>query len=452
MTRLFFDNALLPDGWAQDVLIDVGCHGRLDQVLAGSTPDGADHHGRVAVPGMPNLHSHAFQRAMAGLAESRGPGEDSFWTWRQAMYRFVAHLTPEDLTAIASQLYVEMLEAGFTSVAEFHYLHHDPGGQPYDDIGEMAAALAEAATTTGIGMTFLPVFYANCGFGGQPPEDGQRRFINTPERYADLHQRICGIARTLPDAAVGIAPHSLRAVTPESLNDILKIGADGPVHIHIAEQIKEVEECKQWSGQRPVQWLLDHVQVDPRWCLVHATHLSAAERQGIAASGAVAGLCPITEANLGDGIFDGVNYINDSGRFGIGSDSNILISVAEELRVLEYSQRLRDQGRNLLVTEGSTGRSLYERSLAGGTQAVGRKVGKLEVGYRADIVTLDTDHPALICRAGDAWLDGWIFATDNQVVSNVWVGGRHMVQAGRHIGRDQARAGFRKTIGRILDT
>jgi len=452
MTRLFFNHALLPDGWATGVRIDVDDRGWIERVTTGSTPDDASPHDHIAVPGMPNLHSHAFQRAMAGLAETRGPGEDSFWTWRQAMYRFVAQLTPQDLTAIASQLYVEMLEAGFTSVAEFHYLHHDPNGQPYDDIGEMAAALAEAATATGIGMTFLPVFYANCGFGGQAPEDGQQRFITTPERYGRLHQRICEIARTLPDAAVGTAPHSLRAVTPESLSEILEIGPGAPVHIHIAEQVKEVAECKQWSGQRPVQWLLDHVQVDPRWCLVHATHLTASERQGIAASGAVAGLCPVTEANLGDGIFDGVNYLEDGGRFGIGSDSNIRISVAEELRGLEYSQRLRDQGRNLLVRDGSTGRSLYERSLAGGAQAVGRKVDKLEPGYRADIVGLDVDHPALFCREDDAWLDGWIFVGGERVVSNVWSGGRHVVQDGRHVTRERAQAAFKQTIQRILKT
>ena len=450
MTQLFFDNALLPDGWAKNVRIDVDDQDRICQIIPESNPDGADHHDHIAVPGMPNLHSHAFQRAMAGLAEIKGPGEDSFWTWRQAMYRFVAELTPEDLRAIASQLYVEMLEAGFTSVAEFHYLHHDPNGHPYDDIGEMAEALAEASKTIGIGMTFLPVFYANCGFGGQAPELGQRRFINSPERYGALHSRICEIARTLPDAVVGITPHSLRAVTPESLGEIIALGTDAPVHIHIAEQMKEVEECVHWSGQRPVEWLLDHVDVDQRWCLVHATHLTDDERRGIANSTAIAGLCPITEANLGDGIFDGVNYLGDGGRFGIGSDSNILISVVEELRVLEYSQRLRDQGRNLLTTEGSNGRSLYDRSLVGGAQAVGRKVGKFEAGYRADIMTLDADHPSLICRDGDSWLDGWIFAGDNRVVSNVWVGGRQMVQDGQHMARDRTRRDFRQSIERIL--
>ena len=384
MTHLFFDNALLPDGWARDVRIDVDSRGDIERVTPDAQPGdfdpsrmignfdpsrmiGNEHrHGRIAVAGMPNLHSHAFQRAMAGLAETRTAGDDSFWTWRQTMYRFVNHLTPEDLKAIATRLYIEMLEAGFTSVAEFHYLHHTPAGQPYDDIGEMAGAIAAAASETGIGMTLLPVFYANSGFGGQLPEPDQRRFVNSPDRFAILHRRIREIAVTVADAAVGIAPHSLRAVTPESLNEVTAVGSDGPVHIHIAEQMKEVDECLDWSGQRPVAWLLDHVNLTRQWCLVHATHMTAVETRGLAASGAVAGLCPITEANLGDGIFDGVAYMAGGGAFGIGSDSNILVSVAEELRTLEYSQRLRDQGRNLLTTAGSTGRSLYDRALAGG--------------------------------------------------------------------------------------
>ncbi len=451
MTSLFFDNALLPSGWATDVRVDVDKDGWIKQITPGASADGTGHHDHIAVPGMPNLHSHAFQRAMAGLAETRGPGEDSFWTWRQAMYRFVEQLTPEDLGAVAGQLYVEMLEAGFTSVGEFHYLHHDQSGQPYDDIGEMAGAIASAASDSDIGMTFLPVFYAHNGFAGAAPADGQRRFINSPERYALLHNRITEIATALPDATVGITPHSLRAVTPESLNAILSLDNACPVHIHIAEQVREVEECVQWCGQRPVEWLLEHVGIDERWCLVHATHLTAEERTGIAKSGAVAGLCPITEANLGDGIFDGVNYVNEGGRYGIGSDSNIYISVAEELRVLEYSQRLRDQGRNRMTNSGSTGRALFEKSLAGGAQAVGRKVGKLETGYRADIVALDADHPALISRNDDDWLDGWVFAGDNQLVSNVWVGGKHVVTGGRHTERDKVRAGYHKTIERILN-
>jgi formimidoylglutamate deiminase len=452
MTTLFFTNALLPGGWAKDVRINVDNAGWISSITvdAGAHHSAADAH--IALPGMPNLHSHAFQRAMAGLAEIKSSDGDSFWTWRQAMYRFVEQVTPDDLLAISTQLYCEMLEAGFTSVAEFHYLHHDQTGKPYGDIGEMTKAIAGAANETGIGLTMLPVFYANSGVGGKPPAEGQRRFINSPDSYEKLFARAEDILKSLPDAAVGITPHSLRAVTPQSLNQVLSLSEKCPVHIHIAEQIKEVDELLSWSGQRPVEWLLDHANVDQRWCLIHATHLTAAERQGIAHRNAVVGLCPITEANLGDGIFDGVNYLGEGGQFGIGSDSNVRISVAEELRSLEYSQRLRDQGRNLLVTDGSTGRSLFDNAVRGGAQASGRKIGKLEVGYRADIITLDDSNPTLIGRSGDEWLDSWIFAGDNQVVSDVWVGGKHMVINGNHTSRDHARISFKKTIERITAT
>ncbi len=450
MTSLFFDNALLPDGWAKSVTLTVDKKGWITDVSTDEPPSDTPSNAYIAVPGMPNLHSHAFQRAMAGLAELKGSSGDSFWTWRQAMYRFVESVTPDDLRVIANQLYSEMLEAGFTSVAEFHYLHHDQSGAPFDDIGEMAAAIAGAADQSGIGLTLLPVFYAYSGVGGITPTEGQRRFINSPDGYAKLFSRSKDIVKILPDATIGITPHSLRAVSPETLDAILTLSDKCPVHIHIAEQVKEVEEILDWSGQRPVEWLFDNINVNDRWCLIHATHLTARERQSIASSGAVAGLCPITEANLGDGIFDGVNYLQDGGRIGIGSDSNIYISVAEELRLLEYSQRLRDQGRNLLVSSGSTGRALYDACLNGGSRASGRKVGKLAVGYRADITALDNNHPALIARKDDGWLDGWIFAGDNQVVSDVWVGGRHLVQDGRHINREHARGAFKQTIERIL--
>jgi len=452
MTSLYFDHALLPDGWARNVCIDVDGRGTISAVTTNVENAAADHQGRIAVAGMPNIHSHAFQRAMAGLAETRGDSEDSFWTWRQIMYRFLEHLTPSDLAAIARQLYVEMLEAGFTSIAEFHYLHHDPEGRPYDDIGAMSASLAEAAAETGIGMTFLPVFYANGGFDGAPATAEQRRFINSPEQFANLVDRVRNIAGNLEDAVVGIAPHSLRAVTPESLSEILNLAGDGPIHIHIAEQLAEVEACIAWSGARPVQWLMDNVGVDEQWCLIHATHMADSERVSVATSGAVVGLCPITEANLGDGIFDAQAYMKEGGRFAIGSDSNIYIGVAEELRLLEYSQRLRDRSRNRLTASGSsTGRSLYDQALLGGEMGSGRKIGRLATGYRADIVSLDGDHPAMICRHGDGWLDGWLFAGDNRVVVDVWTGGRQVVAGGRHHARQAAIQSFRTTLTQILE-
>jgi formimidoylglutamate deiminase len=450
MTRLFFENALVDNGWAKNVVIEVDKRGYITSIKLNDEAADSDHQEKIAIPGLPNIHSHAFQRAMAGLAEVRGTNDNSFWTWRQVMYKFLERLTPKDLYAIASMAYCEMLESGFTAVSEFHYLHHDAFGTSYNDIGAMALAIAGACETTGIGPTFLPVFYANSQFGGAKPREDQRRFVNTPDQFANLLSRVNQIASSLPDAHVGIAPHSLRAVTPESLTEVLTIKSDGPFHIHIAEQTKEVEDCQSWSGQRPVEWLLNNQNVGKDWCLIHATHMTAVERLRLANSGAVVGLCPITESNLGDGIFDGVDYVQQGGRIAIGSDSNILISATEELRTLEYSQRLRDRGRNLLATENaSTGRAIVNQVLAGGAQSSGRKIGSLTVGYRADIITLDSNHPALLARSQDGWLDGWIFAANSPAISNVWVGGQHVVRDGKHHKRKQIRNLYAQTIKRL---
>jgi len=448
--RYFFEHALLAENWAKDVSVVSDAKGDITSVTPNTKDVRSDHRAKIALPGLPNVHSHAFQRAMAGMAEVKGAGDDSFWTWRKVMYQFLERLTPDDLYAIASLAYCEMLESGFTAVSEFHYLHHDASGSAYNDIGAMAFAIAEAAQTSGIGPTFLPVFYANSQFGGAPPTDAQRRFVNSPDQFATLLDRIDHIATSLPDAQVGIAPHSLRAVTPESLAEVLTLKPNGPLHIHIAEQTKEVDDCIQWSGQRPVEWLLNHQNIDQRWCLIHATHMTQTERQTIAQSGAVVGLCPITEGNLGDGIFPGVDYVQDGGRFAIGSDSNVLINAAEELRTLEYTQRFRDRGRNLLGTDNtSTGRALFDHALSGGTQSLGRKIGKIDVGFRADIITLNTDHPALVALINDGWLDGWIFAANSPAISDVWVGGRHVVSEGKHHKRDQIRAHYSQTMKRL---
>ena len=289
---------------------------------------------------------------MAGLAETRGGGEDSFWTWREVMYRFVERLTPDDVRAIAAQAYAEMLESGFTRVGEFHYLHHDAGGTPFADPARMAVEIIAAAQTTGIGLTLLPVFYAHSGFGGQPPGPRQGRFVHSVDDFARLVEGCRAAITALPDGVVGIAPHSLRAVTPDELAAILPLAQGGPVHIHIAEQTREVDDCLAWSGQRPVAWLLDHAPVDRRWCLVHATHMEDAEMRALAASGAIAGLCPITEANLGDGVFPAMDFLAAGGGLGVGSDSNVLIDLAEELRLLEYGQRLTRRSRARLRTPG----------------------------------------------------------------------------------------------------
>jgi formiminoglutamate deiminase len=451
MRRLILDHALLPDGWARNVGLDIE-DGVIAAVQSDASPEGREHIAGIALPGLPNLHSHTFQRGMAGLAETRGPEGDSFWTWRQVMYRFLGSLTPDDFEAIAAFAMMEMLEGGFTSLAEFHYLHHDPDGRSYADVAELSGRIAAAAKATGMGLTLLPVFYAQGGFGGAAPTEGQRRFINDVERYSRLIEGARKAVANLDDAVVGLAPHSLRAVTPESLDEVVSMAGEGPIHIHIAEQVKEVEDCLAWSGRRPVSWLLDHVPVDRRWCLIHATHLDAQEIRGIAASGAVAGLCPITEANLGDGIFEGVDHLAAGGRFGVGSDSNIEISASGELKQFEYSQRLKHRARNVLAErEGqSTGRSLYERALAGGAQALQRRVGAIAVGQRADFVILDESHPDLAAVSGDRWIDSYVFVAGKAAIDTVMVGGRPVVTQGRHVDRDAIRARYSRTMARIL--
>jgi formimidoylglutamate deiminase len=451
MRRLILDHALLPDGWAENVGIDID-GGMILAVHANASADGRERIAGIALPGLPNLHSHTFQRGMAGLAETRGPEGDSFWTWRQVMYRFLGSLTPDDVEAIAAFAMMEMLEGGFTALAEFHYLHRDVDGRPYADVAELSHRIAAAAQETGMGLTLLPVFYAQGGFGGVAPTEGQRRFINDVDSYARLLEGARKAVAELDDAVVGVAPHSLRAVTPESLRDVVPLAGGGPIHIHIAEQVKEVEDCLTWSGQRPVAWLLDHAPVDRRWCLIHATHLDAREVKGIAMSGAVAGLCPITEANLGDGIFEGADHLAAGGRFGVGSDSNIEISASAELKQFEYSQRLKHRARNVLARrEGqSTGRSLYDRALAGGAQALGRRIGAIEAGQRADLVVLDAGYPDLAAVSGDRWIDSYVFVAGKAAIDTVFVAGNAVVRSGRHIHRETIRARYGRAMARIL--
>jgi formimidoylglutamate deiminase len=448
---LFFSEALLMSGWACDVRLDVA-DGMIAALETGTQPAAGDERHAVGLPGMPNLHSHAFQRAMAGLAEIRGPDHDTFWTWRERMYRLALAMSPEDVQAVAALAYVEMLEAGFTRVGEFHYLHHDRDGQPYGDPAEMALRIMAAANETGIGLTFLPVFYAHGGFGGKPPTPSQRRFICDPEGFAKLVEGSRRAMAAYPGCVVGIAPHSLRAVTPDELASIRPLAGDGPIHIHVAEQVREVEECLAWSGQSPVEWLLDHAAPDGRWCFVHATHMTVVETQRMAEAGVVAGLCPVTEANLGDGIFRGSDYTACGGRFGIGSDSNVLVGVADELRQLEYSQRLQCRQRNVMTRgEGaSTGRSVFEAALDGGSIALGTHPAGLAPGAPADIVSLNLAHPALLERHGDRLLDAWIFAAATCPVDCVWLRGRKWVEGGRHLERDPVIARYRKSITRLL--
>ena len=451
MTRLHFASVLLPSGWADDVQVVVS-DGSITDVAIGVAPQGVDERHQLAIPGLASLHSHAFQRGMAGLAETRGNTADTFWTWREVMYRFALTMTPDDVESVATLLYVEMLERGFTRVGEFHYLHHDHDGTPYANPAEMATRIAEAAETAGIGLTLLPSFYAHGSFGGAAPRAGQRRFISSIDRFGELMTATRKAVGTLHGANVGIAPHSLRAVTPDELATIMPLAEGGPIHIHAAEQIREVEDCVAWSGRRPVEWLLEHAPVDQRWCLIHATHITAIETTALATSGAVAGLCPLTEASLGDGIFPAREFCDAGGRFGVGTDSNVLIGAADELRQLEYGQRLKHRERNVLSRgpSASTGRALFDAALEGGNQALAQTCVGIEQGARADIVTLDTTHPSLAGRRGDAVLDGWIFAAGGAAVDCVWTKGAKIVEGGRHRLRECARNCFNATVRRLV--
>jgi len=447
---LWAEHALLPGGWARSVRL-VAAAGRWHSVASDAPAQPGDERLGVVIPGLGNLHSHAFQRGMAGLAEIGGRSGDSFWSWRELMYRFLEHLDPDSFQAIAELAYIEMLEAGFTRVGEFHYLHHDADGRAHADPAEMSARVAAAAQASGIGLTLLPVFYAHADFGGAAPNPAQRRLIHDVDGFARLLEGCRRALAPLPDAVLGIAPHSLRAVTPDELAALLPLN-HGPVHIHIAEQLREVDACLAWSGQRPLQWLLEHAPVDARWCLVHATHVTDAEWRGIVARDAVAGLCPITEANLGDGLFPMRDFAAAGGRFGVGSDSNVLIDAAEELRLLEYGQRLLLRGRNVLAQgDASSGRWLFEQALNGAAQALGVAAG-LAAGQPAELVELDTTHPALQARAGDAWLDSWIFAARGGAVRSVWRDGRALVREGRHVARDGIAARHARVLARLLGT
>ena len=447
MTVIHAKTALLPGGWAADVRVELA-GGRIVAVTPGAAPQGQAVD--CLLPAMVNLHSHAFQRAMAGMTEYRSAGQDSFWTWRTLMYKFLDRLTPEDVQAIAAMVMLEMAEAGYAAVAEFHYLHHAAGGQTYGDLAEMSGRIAAAAAETGLGLTHLPVLYERGGCDGRALTTGQLRFGNTPDQFARLYEAASRALAGLPgDTVLGVAPHSLRAASPEGIAQAVRLGT-GPVHIHVAEQVAEVEEVLAATGLRPVEWLIEHTDLSSRWCLIHATQMQPHETEGIARSGAVAGLCPITEANLGDGIFDGARYLAHGGSFGVGSDSNVRISLSEELRLLEYSQRLGMKARAVLADTGrSTGRVLYEGACKGGAVAAGRAAGAIQVGLWADLVALDCSGPDLGASAGDMLLDTFIFAGDDRLVAEVWSAGRHIVTGGKHAGRAAIIGRYRAAMARL---
>jgi len=457
---LFAEHALLPTGWARDVLLQWNANGVLSAVTPSSeAPAGTPRAPGPVLPGLPNLHSHAFQRAMGGLTEYRGAAQDSFWSWRELMYRFAGTIAPAQLEAIATGLYVEMLEAGYTSVCEFHYLHHEADGRPYADDRELSLCLLRAAQNAGIGLTLLPVLYQTSGFGGTPPNAGQRRFIRRTDNMLALLQSLKPLCEA-QGVRLGLAPHSLRAVPPDALGEAIAgltaLDATAPIHIHIAEQTGEVDACLAWSGQRPVQWLLDHAPVDARWCLVHATHMDADEYRRAAHSGAVAGLCPTTEANLGDGMFDMAQWRAGRGRWGVGSDSHATVNAAEELLMLEYSQRLATRQRNVLASDSHAfvATAMLLAAVAGGAQASGRAVAGLAVGQQADLVVLDAEHPLLQgLPTPDALLSAHVFASHRQsAIAQVWVGGQARVQAGQHALNLSARAAFNAARRQLLES
>ncbi|WP_120502432.1 formimidoylglutamate deiminase [Roseovarius sp. EL26] len=450
--QIHAQSVLLGNDWANDVRVTVQ-DGKIASIDTGVGRKAEDLGVDCLLPALANLHSHSFQRAMAGMTETRVTGKDSFWSWRSLMYRFLDHLTPEQVEAIAALVFMEMQETGYASVGEFHYLHHQPGGAAYSKLSEMSQRIFAAATTTGIGLTHLPVLYTYGGVNQEPLAGGQLRFGNDVERFLRLVEECRHNLSALPDdARIGIAPHSLRATSPGDLTQTLANAPDGPVHIHVSEQLQEVAEVSTKLGQRPVEWLLSNVDVNARWCLIHATHMTKVETIAMAESGAVAGLCPITEANLGDGAFNGPTYLQHSGNFGLGSDSNVRISLTEELRVLEYSQRLRDMQRNVLAVDGgSTGAALYCGAARGGAQALNRDAGAISIGKLADLVAVDRTHPTLSALSDAQVLDGLCFAASDQVITDTWSAGRHMVREGQHIARAQITARYSKAIHSLLE-
>jgi len=442
----------LPGGWRDEVRLHVDADGTIASVSSGAARDTDRRLPGAIVPGMPNLHSHGFQHLIAGLTGSATLGADSFWSWRAAMYRLTERLSPRQFEDCLAWVYLRMLRAGYTSCAEFHYLHHQQDGRPFQEPAEMSGRVLAASRTAGMPVTLLPVLYCRAGFGGGELEPQQRRYRHSAEAYLGLLEDCSALVARTPHCRLGVAPHSLRAVDGNTLATVLaEVPGDWPKHIHVAEQPREVEECLAAHGARPVEWLLDHQAIDESWCLVHATHMSDDERRRAAESGAVAGLCPTTEADLGDGFFETGAWLSLAGRLGIGSDSNVRISVTEELRQLEYAERLRTGRRNVLCGDGqSCGGFLYAHAAAAGGRALGQHVGQLAPGFRADLVELDTHHELLEGRSGDALLDSWVFAGDERMVRSVWVAGKQVVSEGRHPAHEQLLSGFSVVMAAML--
>jgi formimidoylglutamate deiminase len=448
--KLFAKNILLNDGWHSDITLTIK-NGVISAIDTGYV-EGAERVSGSVIPGMVNCHSHAFQRAFAGFSEQGSEGQDSFWTWRSIMYKFLSQLTTDNAEVIARQLYIEMLKMGYTRVAEFHYLHHQIDGKAHAPLAAMAEAIFKASKSAGIGLTMLPVLYRFSGFGALVPNDGQKRFINTVEQFNQLVSDCFLLSERFENTNVGIAPHSLRAVDKTSLQQAVDHvrGLDpyAPIHIHIAEQQKEVDDCLAHFNKRPVQWLLDNMTLDAQWCLIHATHINEQERKGIIASQAIAGICPTTEANLGDGIFPTTEFLLENGTFAIGSDSHISVNPIEELRWLEYAQRLIKQQRAILVSneQASVGANLWQKAALGGAQSTHSNTGELALGKQADLLVLSADKTKLFAHNNQHLLDSMIFASQQNPISDVMVNGQWVVKEGVHALEQNTAAAFAKIL------
>jgi len=473
MKKYYAENILLSDGWATDKTITIE-DGIITAITSGKKSDAIAFSGTV-IPGMINCHSHAFQRAFAGFSEQGSEGKDSFWTWRKIMYKFLAQLSHDDAQVIAQQLYIEMLKMGYTRVAEFHYLHHDINGNTYskgesesdsksnsknqspNKLATMAHAIFKAAKNSGIGLTMLPVLYQYAGFGQQKPNEGQKRFINSTVQFNQLVSDCFDLTQKYPNTNIGIAPHSLRAVDKESMTQAVEhvrsLDNKAPIHIHIAEQQQEVTDCLQHYSKRPVQWLLDNIKLDKHWCLIHATHINEQEQQGIVASKAIAGICPTTEANLGDGIFPTTDFLSLNGTFAIGSDSHISVNPIEELRWLEYAQRLTKQQRAVLASPetASVGQNLWHRAATGGAQSTNSNTGSLSVGKQADLLVLDEKQISLFANKNTHLLDSVIFASQKNTVKDVMVNGHWVIQNGKHEQEQSSADNFAKLLTKLSD-
>jgi len=451
--KMFVKKILLADGWANDKTLTIE-QGIITDITSGYVA-GAEHAKGVVIPGMVNCHSHAFQRAFAGFSEQGSEGNDSFWTWRNIMYKFLGQLNAKDVQVIASQLYIEMLKTGYTRVAEFHYLHHEIDGKNHENLAAMAKAIFDAAKDSGIGLTLLPVLYRFSGFGPEVATDGQKRFINSVEQFNDLVSECFNLAKKQDNCNVGIAPHSLRAVDKSSLlaavEHVRMLDAQAPIHIHIAEQQKEVEDCLTHYGQRPVQWLLNNAELDKNWCLIHATHIDEQERQGIIASKAIAGICPTTEANLGDGIFPTDEFLLENGTFAIGSDSHISVNPIEELRWLEYAQRLSKQKRALLANneQKSVGLNLWQKAAAGGAQSTNSNTGALAINKQADLLVLDDSQLRLFAHDDKHLLDSIIFASQRNPILDVMVNGQWIIRDTEHVLGQESAERFAQVLAKL---